>query len=106
VNVDFRMPSGKEVVVLELLSRTREMYGLEMVKASPALGRGTIYVVLNRMEERGLVTSRQVKEAGTPGMPLRVYSVTGLGQRALSAWRQAVAAYGSAAPLGDLACTS
>lgn len=93
---DLRLPSGKELVVLELLINRREMYGLEMVKASNKLGRGTVYVLLNRMEDKGYISSRQVKEEGAPGLPLRVYSITGLGQRAYAAWQQAQAAFGGA----------
>ena len=67
----------------------REMYGLEMVKASGRLARGTVYVLLSRMEDRGYVTSRQVKVKNASGMPKRVYSITGLGQRVLTVTRQA-----------------
>ena len=87
-----RLPSGKELIVLELLSCKREMYGLEMVKASSRLARGTVYVLLNRMEDKGYVTSRQVKEENASGMPRRVFAITGLGQRALAATRKAHAA--------------
>ena len=97
---DVRLPSGKELIVLELLVARREMYGLEMVKAARGLRRGTVYVLLNRMEDKGYIKSRQVKEEGTPGMPLRLYSITGLGQRAVTAWRQAEAAFGFAAAYG------
>lgn len=87
-----RLPSGKELIVLDLLAAKREMYGLEMVKASQYLARGTVYVLLNRMEDKGYVTSRQVKDETASGTPKRVYSITGLGQRALAATRQAHAA--------------
>jgi len=76
------LPSGKELAVLELLVNKSEMYGPEMVNASPKLRRGTVYVTLNRMEEKGYVKSRPVKEEGRAGLPKRIYSVTGLGQRA------------------------
>ena len=86
----FRLPAGKELIVLELLIAKREMYGLEMVHASGnRLARGTIYVLLGRMEDRGYVKSRQVKEPNSSGMAKRVYSVTGLGERAFNAWREA-----------------
>ena len=84
-----RLPSGKGLIVLELLAARRELYGLEMVRASERLARGTIYVLLGRMEERGFVTSRQEKQETQAGMPRRLYSITGLGQRALQASRQA-----------------
>jgi len=84
-----RLPSGKELIVLDLLVGKREMYGLEMVKASNKLARGTVYVLLSRMEDKGYVSSRQVKDENTSGMPKRIYSISGLGQRALAATRQA-----------------
>lgn len=87
-----RLPSGKELIVLEMLANKREMYGLEMIKASNRLARGTVYVLLSRMADKGYVTSRQVKEENASGMPKRVFSITGLGQRALTATRHAHAA--------------
>lgn len=81
-----KMPSGNEVEVLRLLVGGRELYGLEMIKRSKgALKRGSIYVVLGRMEDEGFVKGREVKEEGSPGMPRRLYRITGLGQRALQA---------------------
>ena len=94
-----RLPSGKELIVLELLSGKREMYGLEMVKASSRLVRGTVYVLLSRMEDKGYVSSRQEKEETQAGLPRRLYAITGLGQRALFASRQAQTAF--AAELGE-----
>jgi PadR family transcriptional regulator PadR len=77
--------SGKESVVLEmLLAVSRELYGLEMVEASAGLlKRGTIYVTLQRMEEKGLIESRQeARPEGEIGIARRLYRVTGLGARA------------------------
>lgn len=82
-----RLPSGKEVLVLELLTAKTEMYGLEMVKSAQGLKRGTIYVLLDRMEDKGLITSRKSEDTGRSGMPRRLYKVTGLGCRALQAYR-------------------
>lgn len=98
---EFRLPSGKEIVVLELLAAKREMYGLEMVKATDQLRRGTVYVLLDRMEDKGLIKSHAVKEEGTPGMPRRLYRITGLGQRALAAWRQAQQSFWAAPSFGE-----
>ena len=68
------------------------MYGLEMVRASSKLKRGTIYVLLDRMEDKGLVKSwKEAKRANVAGMPRRLYKITGLGQRALHAWQTAEA---------------
>jgi PadR family transcriptional regulator, regulatory protein PadR len=78
--------SATEELILDLLvnGRKRELYGLEMVKLSDGeLKRGTVYVTLQRMEDKGLVESRE--EENTPeyvGIPRRLYKPTGLGARA------------------------
>src|SRR3954470_5207942 len=77
----------KEALILELLVGESEMYGLQLVAASRRrLKRGTVYVTLGRMEDKGYITSRQEEappEAG--GLPRRVYQVTPLGRRLLTA---------------------
>ena len=84
--IDVMLPSGKEAVVLGLLRGSGEMYGLEMVRASDgALRRGSVYVILDRLEDKGFVQSRADKRHGLPGMPRRFYRITGLGERALRA---------------------
>ena len=51
--------SAKESVILELLYDNQERYGLELVRMSEGeLKRGTIYVTLNRMEEKLYISSR------------------------------------------------
>ena len=97
---EVRLPSGMELIVLELLASNRKMYGLELVKASDSLKRGTVYVLLNRMEDKGYVRSRQVKEEGASGMPKRLYEITGLGERALAAWQHAQAVFADAPAFG------
>ena len=83
--------SDKESLILELLGADGEMYGLQLVAASKRrLKRGTVYVTLGRMEEKGFITSRQEDappEAG--GLPRRIYEPTVLGRRVLAAWEQA-----------------
>ncbi len=96
--------SAKEALVLEmLLAVNRELYGLEMVEASAGLlKRGTIYVTLQRMEEKGLVESR--KEARTEpeiGIPRRLYRASGLGARAFNEYRDRHQRFSSTlAPVG------
>lgn len=82
------VPSSKEALILQLLVRNSEMFGLRMVEESEgALKRGTVYVTLSRMEEKGYVTSRQEEQLpGAIGLPRRLYKLTGLGQRVLHAW--------------------
>jgi len=45
--------SSKESLILELLVRHEELYGLQLVAESKRhLKRGTVYVTLQRMEEK------------------------------------------------------
>ncbi len=87
-----RLPTlpSKEALILELLVQEKEMYGLQLVAASGRrLNRGTVYVTLGRMEEKGYVVSRvdpAPPDAG--GLPRRVYEATAFGRRVLSAWTQ------------------
>ncbi len=78
--------SPKEALILDLL-RSGEMYGLELVTSSDgALKRGTVYVTLGRMEEKGLIVSRIGDVApAAGGLPRRVYKPTPYGKQLLSA---------------------
>ena len=75
-----------ELTVLRLLiDAPCGMYGLELVKASGgSLKRGTVYVTLNRMEEKGLVKPHTQHE-NHPGLPRSVYRITALGSHVLAA---------------------
>ena len=83
--------SAKESLILELLVEQREMYGLQLVATSKRrLKRGTVYVTLGRMEEKGYITSRlEDAPADVGGMPRRIYQATPLGRRVLAAWSAA-----------------
>ena len=81
----------KEHEILQLLIGVgAEMYGLEMVARSGGrLGRGSIYVLLDRLEERGLVSSRlEERSPGTSGIARRLYRPTGYGRRVFDLWEQ------------------
>jgi PadR family transcriptional regulator PadR len=82
-----RLPSRTEVLMLELLVEHGEMYGLQLVATSGGmLKRGTVYVTLGRMQEKGLLTSRQEElPAGAIGLPPRLYKPTPKGILALAA---------------------
>jgi DNA-binding PadR family transcriptional regulator len=85
-----KLPSPKEAEVLQLLISKGEMYGLQMVLASEgALKRGTVYVLLDRLEDQGFIQSRPETEQKHSGLTRRLYRVTGLGQQALAAVRSA-----------------
>lgn len=84
--------SRKEALILDmLLSSGRELYGLEMVGASNGeLKRGTIYVTLQRMKEKGFIDSKpEPRHAPEVGIARRVYWPTGHGQRVYAAYKAA-----------------
>jgi DNA-binding PadR family transcriptional regulator len=79
---------AKQRLILELLVGQGPMFGLQLVEASDGrLKRGTVYVTLGLLEQKGFVESEQETPApGAIGLPRRVYRPTGLGERALRAW--------------------
>jgi DNA-binding PadR family transcriptional regulator len=83
--------SAKESLILELLVARDELYGLQLVAASRRrLKRGTVYVTLGRMEDKGYLTSRlEDAPPAEGGLPRRLYQPTALGRRLLSAWTEA-----------------
>jgi DNA-binding PadR family transcriptional regulator len=80
--------SPKELLVLDLLVRGTELYGLQLVSASRGrLKRGTVYVTLGRMEEKGFISARlDAAPPGAGGLPRRLYVPTALGRRMLATW--------------------
>lgn len=83
--------SSTERLILELLVEHGELFGLAMVDASQGrLKRGTVYVTLGRMEDKGYLDSRQEPlPPGATGLPRRLYTPTGHALRVLDAWRLA-----------------
>jgi DNA-binding PadR family transcriptional regulator len=79
---DPRLPSMSrtESLVMDLL-RGAERYGLELVDASGGmLKRGSVYVILARMEEKSFIESRQEERIpGASGLPRRLYRATPYG---------------------------
>jgi PadR family transcriptional regulator, regulatory protein PadR len=78
-----------ERLVLELLAaRGDRMYGLELVAESGGrLKRGTVYVTLGRMMQKGLLEAEAEKFADDSGLvPRRMYRATAFGLRVLRAW--------------------
>ena len=80
---EFPKLSRKEFKILELLIAKGELFGLEMVTSSEGeLKRGTIYVTLQRMGDKGYVESREEpRQMPEIGIPRRKYWATGLGQK-------------------------
>ena len=87
--------STTERLILELLAAHQELFGLQMVDLSGgSLKRGTVYVTLGRMVEKGYLESRQEPlPDGAIGLPRRLYRPTGLAMRILAAWKAAEAHY-------------
>ena len=80
--------SSKELLVLDLLAAQQPRYGLELVAESRGhLKRGTVYVTLGRMEDKGYLES-EVEEPrpGAAGLPRRLYRPTAFGLRVHDAW--------------------
>ena len=80
--------SAKEQLILSLLIDGPELYGLELVSRSNGLlKRGTVYVTLGRMEDKGYVESEvEARRPGAVGLPRRLYRPTALGRKVLDAW--------------------
>lgn len=80
---EFPKLSRKEMLILEMLIGRGEMFGLEMVESSEGeLKRGTIYVTLQRMGDKGYIESREEpRQIPEIGIPRRKYWATGLGEK-------------------------
>ena len=75
-----------EMLILLHLLEHKESYGLDLIKAGCGK-RGTIYVRLHRMEERGLLVSHEEATSDVlamrGGRPRRIYTITDAGRAAL-----------------------
>lgn len=82
--------SAKEALILQMLIASGEMYGLQMVEESEGnLKRGTVYVTLNRMEDKGYLSSRQEdRRSEAIGLPRRLYRPKAHGVRVYGAWER------------------
>lgn len=77
------MISDLEALILDLLTARAPTYGLDLVQASGGrIKRGSVYVTLGRMEQKGFVTSMLDGRPGE-GPPRRLYEPTTQGLRAL-----------------------
>ena len=71
-------------MILNILADHGANYGLDLVARSRGrLKRGSVYVTLGRMEEKGLVVSRLDERPGE-GPARRLYEPTAMGLRALT----------------------
>jgi PadR family transcriptional regulator PadR len=77
-----------DLCVLAVLSRG-ESYGYEIAStlvAAVNMGEGTIYPLMRRMQNDGLVATRIVESSSGP--PRKYYRLTALGQQAFEAHRR------------------
>lgn len=74
----FASGAAEKYILQMLASAETKMYGLQMIEASGGrLKRGTIYVTLMRMEEKGLISSsEQPSSRDEIGISRRFYSIT------------------------------
>ena len=90
--------SSKEHVILKLLisAGSEGLYGLQLVERSAGeLARGTVYVTLDRMKDKGLVSSQPgKKDPHVGGIPRRIYRPTGYGAQVYQRWEQLQASDG------------
>ncbi len=86
-----RLPTGKEALILELLARRGELYGLELVALSEGrLKRGTVYVSLGRLQAKGWVQVVADEAAGEhAGLPRPRYRLSAAGKKVSSLCRRA-----------------
>jgi PadR family transcriptional regulator, regulatory protein PadR len=91
MDTDFNPVSRVERLILELLAAEGEAFGLQLVERSGGrLKRGTVYVTLGRMQEKGYLDSRQeALPEGAIGLPRRLYRPTAYALRVLEACRTA-----------------
>ena len=84
---EFPSLSGKEFLIMEMLIDEDEMFGLEMVETSDGeLKKGTIYVTLQRMMDKGLIESfEEERGENENGIARRIYSTTAYGERIFKA---------------------
>jgi PadR family transcriptional regulator, regulatory protein PadR len=93
--------SRTEQAILELLVEERDLFGLQIVERSRgAIKRGTVYVTLGRMQEKGYVESRaEARAPGAIGLPRRLYRPTGYGTVVLREWTRVAKALARLRPV-------
>jgi DNA-binding PadR family transcriptional regulator len=86
--------SRTERTILEHLVEHGESFGLQIVERSRgAVKRGTVYVTLGRMQQKGLVASRtEAPLVGAIGLPRRLYRPTAYGAALLDTLTRAARA--------------
>jgi PadR family transcriptional regulator PadR len=81
-----RRPSPQTIAVLSALAATAGewLYGLEIASAT-GLKSGSLYPILQRLDQRGLLESQWLEPAASGRPPRHAYRLTGAGRAALRA---------------------
>ena len=92
-NGDYPSLSRIEGLILQMLLVRGEMYGLQLVNESDGLlKRGTVYVTLQRMEDKNFIKSRRPRRPpAQKGLARPLYRATCEGKRTLQRWESAAA---------------
>jgi DNA-binding PadR family transcriptional regulator len=83
--------SDTEFLIMSLLAEQsqRETYGLDLIEKSHGqLKKGTVYVLLGRLEQKGFIEGRF--EIVGDAVPRKVYKPTGHGMKVFEAWKNFV----------------
>jgi DNA-binding PadR family transcriptional regulator len=79
--------SETEFLIMSLLTEAgKDTYGLELVQKSDGkLKKGSVYVLLGRLEDKGFVEGRFEVEGSA--IPRKLYKATGQGRKVFQAWQ-------------------
>lgn len=83
--------SETEFLIMSLIEESdrSEAYGLDLVQKSEGkLKKGSVYVLLGRLEDKGFVEGRFVVEGSA--IPRKLYKATAQGKKVHHAWRHLV----------------
>jgi len=85
------------MILLLIRLRTEEAHGYGLIKllreTDIPLKAGTVYPLLKRMENDGLITSIIAEDVESPGMPRRIYTITIAGENMIKSMIQTYATY-------------
>ncbi len=85
------------MILLLIRLRTQDAHGYGLIKllreTDIPLKAGTVYPLLNRMEEHGLITSVIAEDLKSPGMPRRIYTITNAGESMIESMIQTYFTY-------------
>jgi DNA-binding PadR family transcriptional regulator len=77
----FRSTAEKEEAILDYLYQEREERTGQQIRVACDLGRGTVYVYLSNLQDRGYIESRQLTDVAPPLIGRRVYRLTEAGRK-------------------------